>query len=275
MGNRFAVAAESRPNIVFLMADDLGYGDIGPFGQTKIRTPNLDQLAKEGMRFTQCYAGNAVCAPSRCVLMTGMHPGHASGRETIAKFSRKASTDSRRSTVTLPRLLQSLGYTTGGFGKWGLGGPVSDGRPSKQGFNRWFGYNCQRVAHSHYPAISVGQRRASFPLNNPPLTGHEKLPADADPNDPASYAAFGGRNMAWTVITEQAVKFVKDNKDRPFFLYYPTIIPHLALQVPADSLAEYDGKFPETPYMGDYTATAARRGPPLQQWSRAWTVTWA
>src|SRR6186713_2678221 len=137
LGWHSTVNAAERPNIVFLFADDLGYGDVGAFGQTKIKTPNLDQLAKEGMRLTQCYAGNAVCAPSRCVLMTGLHPGHAQVRN-----NREVQPEGQHplldGTVTLPRLLQSLGYTTGGFGNWGLGGPVSDDCTTKQGFNRWF-----------------------------------------------------------------------------------------------------------------------------------------
>jgi arylsulfatase A len=245
-----ATAAEARPNIVFIIADDLGYGDVGAFGQTKIRTPNIDSIAKEGMRLTQCYAGNAVCAPSRCVLMTGMHPGHAQVRNN-KEVQPEGQHPLKAGTATLPRLLKQAGYVTGGFGKWGLGGPESDGRPTKQGIDRWFGYNCQRVAHSHYPPY-LWDNDQKHPLKNPAQTGHEKLPAGADPNDPKSYATFTGAEYGMDVITEQAVKFVKDNKDRPFFLYYPTIIPHFALQVPADSLAEYEGKFPETPYLGNY-----------------------
>jgi arylsulfatase A-like enzyme len=254
-------AAEARPNIVFLFADDLGYGDVGPFGQTKIRTPNIDQLAKQGMRLTQCYAGNAVCAPSRCVLMTGLHPGHAQVRNN-REIQPEGQHPLKAGTVTLPRLLQQLGYVTGGFGKWGLGGPDSDGRPTKQGIDRWFGYNCQRKAHSHYPPY-LWDNETKFPLKNPqnpPLTGHEKIPDGADPNDDKSYAGLAGAEFGMDVITEQAVKFVHDNKARPFFLYYPTIIPHAAFQVPEDSLVEYKGKFPEErPYLSNYTANRTPR----------------
>jgi arylsulfatase A len=259
--SRPAAAADSRPNIVFLIADDLGYGDVGAFGQTKIRTPNIDQLAKDGMRLTQCYAGNAVCAPSRCVLMTGMHPGHAQVRNN-REVQPEGQHPLKAGTVTLPRLLKQAGYVTGGFGKWGLGGPDSDGRPTKQGIDRWFGYNCQRVAHSHYPAY-LWDNDQKFPLKNPqnpPLTGHEKLPAGADPNDEKSYARLAGTEYGMDVITEQAIKFVNDNKGRSFFLYYPTIIPHAAFQVPEDSLAEYKGKFPEEkPYLLNYTANRTPR----------------
>lgn len=256
-----SVAAD-RPNIVFLFADDLGYGDVGAFGQTKIRTPNIDQIAKEGMRLTQCYAGNAVCAPSRCVLMTGMHPGHAQVRNN-KEVQPEGQHPLKAGTLTLPRLLQQAGYATGGFGKWGLGGPDSDGRPTKQGIDRWFGYNCQRVAHSHYPAY-LWDNDQKFPLTgnpqNPGLTGHEKLPAGADPNDDKSYAGLAGTQFGMDVITEQAVKFVNDNKSKPFFLYYPTIIPHAAFQVPEDSLTEYRDKFPEEkPYLANYTANRTPR----------------
>jgi arylsulfatase A len=243
-------AAEARPNIVFFIADDLGYGDVGCFGQTKIRTPNIDQLAKDGMRLTQCYAGNAVCAPSRCVLMTGMHPGHAQVRNN-REVQPEGQHPLKAGTATLPRLLKQLGYVTGGFGKWGLGAPDSDGRPTRQGIDRWFGYNCQRVAHSHYPAY-LWDNDEKYPLKNPPQSGHEKLAAGADSNDERSYAGFTGTEFGMDVITDQAVRFVRDNTERPFFLYYPTIIPHFALQVPEDSLTEYKGKFPETPYTGNY-----------------------
>src|SRR5439155_5755871 len=160
----FTATAADRPNIVFLFADDLGYGDVGAFGQTKIRTPNIDQLAKDGMRLTQCYAGNAVCAPSRCVLMTGMHPGHAQVRNN-REVKPEGQHPLKAGTATLPRLLQQLGYVTGGFGKWGLGGPESDGRPLAQGIDRWFGYNCQRKAHSHYPEY-LWDNASRLPLNN-------------------------------------------------------------------------------------------------------------
>ena len=243
-----AASAAERPNVVFLFADDLGYGEVGCFGQEKIRTPNIDRLAKEGLRLTQHYSGNAVCAPSRCVLMTGKHPGHAfirNNRSTPPEGQFPIPDE----TVTMVELFQKLGYVTGGFGKWGLGGPDSSGMPTKQGINRWFGYYCQGVAHNHYPTYlwSDDQR---FPVENPEFSAHQKFPADADPADPASYKRYEGKHFAMDLITEQAVKFVQDNKARPFFLYYPTIIPHMAMQVPADSLAEYKDAFPEKPYLG-------------------------
>src|SRR5688572_15215155 len=233
----WSFGAERPPNIIFILADDLGYGDIGAFGQKKIRTSNLDQMAAEGMRFTHHYSGNAVCAPSRCVLMTGKHPGHAfirNNRSTPPEGQYPIPDE----TVTMVELFQTLGYVTGGFGKWGLGGPDSSGQPMKQGFTRWFGYYCQGVAHNHYPTYLWDDDR-KFPLQNAEFSSKQALPPGADPNDPASYTRYTGKEYAMDLITEQAVKFVRDHKDGPFLLYYPTIIPHLALQAPEDSLAEY------------------------------------
>jgi arylsulfatase A-like enzyme len=244
-----ATPKASKPNVIFILADDLGYGDVGAFGQKKIRTPNLDRLAAEGMRFTQHYSGNAVCAPSRCVLMTGKHPGHAFIRDNRATPP-EGQYPIPAHTVTLAKLLQEQDYVTGAFGKWGLGGPGSTGEPLKQGINRFFGYNCQSIAHNYYPT-SLWDNAQRVMLNNPAFSAHQKMPVDADPNDPASYARYMGRDYAPDLIGEQALRFIRENKDRPFFLYYPTTVPHLALQVPEDSLAEYLGQFPEEPYTGD------------------------
>ncbi len=146
-----AAESASRPNVVFILADDLGYRELGCFGQKLIQTPNLDELAKQGMRLTQHYSGNAVCAPSRCVLMTGKHPGHAFVRsnKSTPPEGQQPIPDGE---VTLAELLQAEGYTTGAFGKWGLGGPGSSGEPLRQGIDRFFGYNCQAHAHSYYPS---------------------------------------------------------------------------------------------------------------------------
>ena len=243
-----AAAAARPPNIIFILADDLGYGDIGAFGQKKIRTPNLDRMAAEGMRFTQHYAGNAVCAPSRCVFLTGRHPGHAFVRDN-QELKPEGQTPLPAGTVTVAKLLQKQGYATGAFGKWGLGGPGTEGDPLRQGFDRFFGYNCQRVAHNYYPT-SLWDNAQRLPLHNPDFAAHQKLPADANTNSPATYTRFSGKDYAPDLVAEQARRFVREHKDRPFFLYHPTTVPHLALQVPDDSLAEYRGKFPEAPYPG-------------------------
>ncbi|MDA1052869.1 MAG: arylsulfatase [Planctomycetota bacterium] len=230
--------AGQRPNVVLIVADDLGYRELGSFGQKLIRTPHLDGLAKQGMRLTQHYCGNAVCAPSRCVLMTGKHPGHAYVR------SNKSTPPEGQwpipdSEVTIAELLQKQGYVTGAFGKWGLGGPESSGRPLAQGFDRFFGYNCQGVAHSYYPAYLWDNDKHIALNNKPPIPGHASLAKDADPSNPRSYDAFKGQDYAPDRINEQVLAFVRANKDRPFFLYYPTIIPHVALHVPDEELKPY------------------------------------
>jgi arylsulfatase A len=243
--------AADRPNVVFIIADDLGYGDLGCYGQTKIRTPNIDRLATQGMRFTSHYSGHNVCAPSRCVLMTGKHPGHAYVRDNRqAKGYSEGQTPVPPNTLALPLTFKKEGYTVGGFGKWGLGPVGSTGDPLQQGFSRWFGYNCQAIAHNYYPS-RLWDDDKPFPLDNPPFTAHQKMPAESDPNDAKSYERYSGKDYAPDVIGAKAREFLRANKDRPFFLYFPTTVPHLALQVPEDSLAEYAGKFPETPYKGE------------------------
>ena len=227
-----------RPNIVFILADDLGYRELGSYGQQKIRTPHLDQLAREGMLLTQHYSGNAVCAPSRCVLMTGKHPGHAyvrANRSTPPEGQQPLPDDE----VTLAKILSQQGYATGAFGKWGLGGPESTGQPLRQGIDRFFGYNCQAHAHSYYPAYLWDDVQRITLGNNPPIPGHATLPADLDPHDPRSYEQFKGKDYAPDRINAQALAFVREHKDQPFFLYYPTVIPHVALHVPDEELEPY------------------------------------
>lgn len=250
------------PNIVFILADDLGWGDLGVYGQRKTRTPNIDRLAAEGMRFTYHYAGNAVCAPSRCVFLTGKHPGHAFVRDNANDPTSPAAVPADRDQVPLPddavtlaEMLSARGYATGGFGKWGLGGVQSSGAPLRQGFERFFGYTSQGWAHNYYP-IWLWDDDKRLPLDNPDFSPRQKLPAEADPRDPASYARYRGNDYAPDLIAERARQFVRDSvndeRKRPFFLYWPTIVPHLALQVPEDSLAEYLDEFPDEPYLGDH-----------------------
>ena len=210
-----AQRGERPPNIVFIMADDLGLGDLGCYGQKIIRTPNIDRLAREGIRFTQAYAGCTVCAPSRSVLMTGLHMGHTSIRANAGGQSLEAK------DVTVAQLLKQAGYKTGGFGKWGLGDLGSDGVPWKKGFDQFFGYLHQVHAHFFYPR---------FLLNNDqrhPLTGNED-----------------GKRTTYShdVIAGQALKFIEQNSAAPFFCYVPFTVPHWELLVPEDSMAEYRGK---------------------------------
>jgi arylsulfatase A-like enzyme len=232
------IFSAQKPNIIFIMADDLGFSELGSYGQKKIKTPHIDQLAREGMRFTANYCGNAVCAPSRCVLMTGKHPGHA-----IVRSNKSMKPEGQfpipASEVTIGELLQKEGYVTGAFGKWGLGNVWSEGNPTKQGFNRFFGYNCQAHAHSYYPA-TLWSDNELYKLNNkPPVPGHASLPKGADPTDPRSYDIFKGQDYAPDRINDRALAFIRKNKNKPFFLYYPTVIPHVALHVPDEELKPY------------------------------------
>ncbi|HUT14291.1 MAG TPA: arylsulfatase [Thermoguttaceae bacterium] len=233
-----ARTADGKPNVVLIVADDLGYRELGCFGQKLIRTPNLDRLAEQGMRLVQHYSGNAVCAPSRCVLMTGKHPGHA-----FVRNNREMKPEGQQpipdAEVTLAELLRQQGYVTGAFGKWGLGGPGTEGDPIKQGFDRFFGYNCQAHAHSYYPAYLWSNDRRIQLDNDPPVPGHAGLAAGADSNDPRSYDRFKGQDYAPDRINTQALEFIRANRRRPFFLYYPTIIPHVALHVPDEDLKPY------------------------------------
>jgi len=250
---------ERPPNIILIVADDLGYGELGSYGQEKIRTPNIDRLAEEGMRFTQHYSGSPVCAPSRAVLLTGLHTGHAYIRDNDEMSERgdvwhDLSLEGQRplpaNTYTIGTMLQEAGYVTGAIGKWGLGGPASTGEPNRQGFDHWFGYLCQRIAHNYYPPY-LWRNTEKHVLANEYFFPHQRLPEDADPYDPASYAPYSGTEYAMDLMAEEALAFVADNQDHPFFLYLPFPVPHAALQVPDESLQEYEGAFPETPYRGD------------------------
>lgn len=207
------------------------------------------------MRLTHHYSGHNICAPSRYVLMTGKHPGHAYIRSNRGGFRQadlkgdEGQEPVPSGELKLPLMLKQRGYINGGFGKWGLGGVGSTGDPNSQGMDRFFGYNDQGVAHNFYP-VSLWNNRERVPLRNARFSARQKLPASADPQDPASYAKFTGKDYAPDLINEAARTFLRENKDRPFFLYYPTTVPHLALQVPEDSLAEYKDVFPEEPYTG-------------------------
>jgi arylsulfatase len=254
-------AAERPPNIVYILADDLGYSELGCYGQEKIKTPNIDQLAREGMRFTQHYCGNAVCAPSRCSLMTGKHPGHAYIRTNrrpnlSADFMKKHGLEFPGqepipdAEVTVAETLKQKGYATAAVGKWGLGHFGTTGDPNRQGFDLFFGYNCQAHAHSFYTGHLWRNDQKVKLDNDPPVPGHAKLPAGADPRDPASYASFKGQDYSPDRMIDAALRFIRDNKDGPFFLYFPTTIPHLALHIPDEELKPYLGKWDETPFVG-------------------------
>jgi arylsulfatase A len=243
--------AARPPNVVFFLADDLGFGDIGPFGQTKIKTPNLDRLAAEGMKLARHYAGNNVCAPSRSVFMTGLHPGHTyirDNKEMTAVYG-EGQFPVPPNALTLPLTFKAAGYTTGAFGKWGLGAPTTTGVPEKQGIDRFYGYNCQAVAHNYYPTY-LWDHDKKVPLDNPAFKPQQKLPEGADANDPASYAGYVGKQYAPDLINAKCREWARANAAKPFFLFVPTTVPHLALQVPPEEVAAYAGAFPEQPYPG-------------------------
>ena len=207
-----AAAAPQLPNVIFILADDWGYGDIGCFGQRLIKTPNLDRLAAEGMRFTQAYAGTTVCAPSRCALMTGLHTGHCSIRGN-KEIKPEGQEPMPAATFTVAHLMKRAGYSTGLIGKWGLGHPGSPSTPDKMGFDYFFGYNCQLKAHEYYPEYL--------------WRNDEKVP-------------LAGKSYSHDLIADDALAFVRKNQDKPFFLYLAFTIPHQKLQVP--DLGQYENE---------------------------------
>lgn len=222
-------AASRPPNIILIMADDLGYAELGCYGQEKIRTPHIDRMAREGMRFTQFYSGSPLCAPTRCTLMTGMHTGHSYIRDN-GEVKPEGQRPIPDETITVAEVMKEAGYATGMMGKWGLGGPGTVGEPNRQGFDHWFGYLCQRQAHNHYPRYlwKNGERQ--------PLEGNDR--------------GLTGEQFSQDLFTEEALGFIRENQEQPFFLYLPFAIPHLAIQVPDDSLAEYEGLWDDPPYEG-------------------------
>ncbi len=241
------------PNIILILADDLGYGELGSYGQSKIMTPQLDRLAEQGMRFTQHYSGSPVCAPSRATLMSGRHTGHTLIRDNYelggwADDEERGQMPLPAGSFTLGRMLQERGYVTAAIGKWGLGGPGSTGVPNEQGFDFFYGYLDQKQAHNYYPT-HLWRNDEWEALDNPYFSPHQRF--EGDPADPASYARYGARDYAQDLMAAEALRFIREHEDEPFFLYLPFPIPHLALQVPDSALAVYDGAWEEAPYLGD------------------------
>jgi len=242
------------PNIIYMLADDLGYGELGSYGQTKIRTPHLDALAQAGMRFTQHYAGSPVCAPSRGTLMTGLHTGHSQIRDNFEVGGYPDPDELGQmpldsGTFTIGSLLQEAGYVTGAIGKWGMGGRGTIGQPHHQGFDYFFGYLDQQLAHNYYPT-HLWRHGERVELDNEYFHPHQRFEGE-DPNDPAEYEQYAGNEYSLDVMADDALRFLDEHSDEPFFLYLPFTIPHLALQVPDSSLVEYEGAFDEEPYLGD------------------------
>jgi arylsulfatase A-like enzyme len=226
----------AQPNIIYIMADDLGYGDLGCYGQERIQTPRLDQMAADGLKFTSHYAGNTVCAPSRCSLMTGVHTGHAyvRGNREIQPMGQAPLPDE---TVTVAELLQDAGYTTGLVGKWGLGGPDTEGIPNRQGFDFFYGYLCQRHAHNFYP---------EFLFRN---SDREPLEGNVVDNDRGDGAGEATEKVTYSadLFAKEMLSFIRENKDGPFFLYGSVTIPH------ANNEAGNRGM--EVPELGQYADT--------------------
>lgn len=230
------VSAQKPPNIIFILADDLGYGDLGCYGQEKIKTPNIDRLASQGMRFTQFYSGSTVCAPARSSFLTGTHTGHTyiRGNKEVIPEGQEPLADSIK---TFAMLLQKSGYTTGAFGKWSMGIVGSTGSPEKKGFDQFYGYNCQRQSHRYYPTHLWDNDKKIV------LEGNEL-------KEKKVYAP--------ELIQRKTLEFIETNKDKPFFLFIPTVLPHAELQGPDDAFYKmYAGRFDEKPFKGNDYGTGA------------------
>lgn len=255
-----------KPNILLILADDLGYGELGSYGQQIIQTPNIDALAAKGMRFTQFYSGSPVCAPSRYVLLTGMHTGHAfirgndewTERGDVWDYKAAVSDpglEGQRpipdSTLTMAEVLAKSGYQSALIGKWGLGAPNTEGVPNRQGFDYFCGYNCQRQAHNLYP-VHIWENDQKLVLRNDTIAPGTKLAEGANPNDPESYRPYHQPDYGPAKMHEKALQFIKTrNKEQPFLLYYASPLPHVPLQVPQEYVEKYRKIIgEEEPYLG-------------------------
>jgi arylsulfatase A len=215
---------EAPPNIIFILADDLGYGDLGCYGQERIKTPNIDRMAAEGMRFTQHYSGSTVCAPSRCALMTGLHTGHGTVRDNDGGYG---AGPLKPTDVTVAEVLKKAGYDTALIGKWDLAGPDGTGIPNQHGFDYSFGYQHSARAHNYYP---------DYLWRN-----DQKVTLDGNQNGQ-------GTQYTHDLFTQEALAYIEEDRDSPFFLYLAYTIPHAELAVPEDSQGKYLGKFTEEPF---------------------------
>lgn len=244
---------EKLPNIIYIYADDLGYGDIGCYGQQYIKTPNIDRIATDGIMFTQHYSGAPVSAPARCCLLTGKHTGNAFVRDNIEiKSENPAETGQApipAETFTMAEMLKQSGYATALIGKWGLGSIASQGAPNKQGFDFFYGYADQVHAHNHYPEFLWRNDKQEFIDGNTISSVHPKMDKDEQIDD-LEYEKYQGKHYSLDLMANEAYKFIRQNKNNPFFLYLAFVVPHKALQVPDESLEMYNDVFDETPYDG-------------------------
>ena len=252
-------AKGTKPNIIYILADDLGYAELGCYGQKKILTPNIDRLAKEGIKFSQHYSGSPVCAPSRCTLMTGYHTGHSHVRANKDDYIRTPGQKPIRTgqeplptgTITVPALLKTAGYKTGAIGKWGLGGFQTTGHPNKMGVDHFFGYLDQWNAHNYYPTF-LARNGEKVKLNNPAFSAHQRFPQGKDKMDAANYKQYQGADFAPDLMINEAIEFIDKNKDEQFFLYFASPIPHVSVQVPDKWLEKYLPKgWDKDPYLGE------------------------
>src|SRR5215204_5617923 len=233
-----ACAADRKPNLIFVLADDLGYGELGCFGSKLIATPNLDRMAAEGTKFTRFYAGSTVCAPSRSVLMTGTHTGHTRVRGNAGK-AREMAQVIRREDVILPESLKQAGYATALIGKWGLAQEGTEGVPTKKGFDYFYGYLDQGHAHNAYPPfIMRNEERVTLRNGLVAGSGKEGAPGVGIAETPVDFAP--------DLMAEEALKWVEQNKERPFFLYWSLITPH------ANNEGTKHGRGQEVPDLGEY-----------------------
>ncbi|MEY2834848.1 MAG: hypothetical protein RLZZ557_510 [Bacteroidota bacterium] len=249
-----------KPNIIYIYADDLGYGELGSYGQTKIKTPNLDKMAAEGIRFTQHYSSAPVCAPSRCMLMTGKHGGHSYIRGNYEMGGFADSTEGgqmplHEGAYTVAKMLKERGYSTALVGKWGMGVTGTTGSPLLHGFDYYYGYLDQKQAHNFYPTHLWENDRWDS-LNNHFISVHTPIKDSLHATD-ADFAYYKGKEFAPAKMTEKAAAFIKKNQEKPFFLYLPYTLPHLSLQAPDEYVNRYRGLFDEKPYYGQkgYAAT--------------------
>jgi arylsulfatase A-like enzyme len=239
-----------KPNVVLILADDLGWGEVGCYGQEKIPTPNIDRLAAEGMRLTQHYSGAPVCAPSRCVLMTGLHLGHAEvrgNRQAKTRFPgfEEGQFPLSAAAVTVAEVFREAGYATGAVGKWGLGPVGSTGEPGRQGFGFFFGYNCQAAAHSYYPP-HLWRNAERVTVNAVPVPGHAR-----QPDGEVRLGEWTGESYAPALMVSEAEKFIARHAEEPFFLYLPFIEPHVAIHPPRQLVEEFPEEWDTQPYRGE------------------------
>lgn len=255
--------AKKLPNIIFFYADDLGYAETEPYGQQLIKTPNLQKLAREGLRFINHYTSTPVCAPARCMLLTGKHAGQSyiRGNYELGGFADSLEGGQMplpEGTYTMAHMFKKAGYRTAAIGKWGLGMYNSTGSPNKQGFDYFFGYLDQKQAHNYYPS-HLWENEEKYPLQNKEKFVH--TPLDSTLATAKDFEQFGGQQYAPELMTEKALAFIDKNQHTPFFLYLPYTLPHLSLQVPQAYIDQYKDLFGDRPYYGQdgYTATTHPR----------------